>query len=223
MNLQPSILCWNIRGINDSIARNNLRNLVKVHRPTIVFIQETKCQNISDVLMDSIWDSTTHDWIFSPSSGNMGQSGGLITTWKKDMFHIVSKEVHQSWIWIRTRLASIPLLKQNFLNIYAPHNSHFKTKLWSDLQNVINSHYAEPFFLLRDFNTVRSANEVLNCIYRSKDSAIINSFINNNGLWDVPLENFNYTWFGPALKSSKLDRALLHQLGGGTSHWKLKG
>lgn len=80
MSIQPSILCWNIRGINNSIAKKNLNGLVNTYRPTIIFLQETKCREITDVLIDSIWDSITHDWIFSPSMGSMGQSGGLLTT-----------------------------------------------------------------------------------------------------------------------------------------------
>lgn len=87
---RPAILSWNIRGINNSIARRNLRNLISANLPAVIFVQETKSADICDVLRDSIWDLNSHGWIISPSSG---LSGGLLTSWDKNTITLVSSKI----------------------------------------------------------------------------------------------------------------------------------
>lgn len=68
-----SVLCWNIRGMNNAIAKRNLRNFIQVVNPKIICIQETKSTMMTDISIDSIWDATVHNWLFAPSQGHMGQ------------------------------------------------------------------------------------------------------------------------------------------------------
>lgn len=75
---------------------------------------------------------------------------------------------------------------------------------------------------LQLFSSIRGASEMSNCIYRKRDSNNFNIFMTSNNLWDVPIENYNCTWYGPSL-NSKFDRALINQSGCSDSHWRLKG
>lgn len=52
-----------------------------------------------------------HDWVYSPSTGNIGHSGGLILNWNKNTVNITSHEIHQNWIWIRGNMVDKPLVK----------------------------------------------------------------------------------------------------------------
>lgn len=61
------------------------------------------------------------------------------------------------------------------------------------------------------------------CIYRKRDSANLNTFITSNNLLDVPNSKYDFTWYGPSHKCSKLDRALLNQSVTAVLDWKLKG
>lgn len=44
----------------------------------------------------------------------------------------------------------------------------------------------------------------------SKDSEAFEQFIIENNLWDVPLQDNHYTWFGPYNRKSRIDRALVN-------------
>lgn len=49
--------------------------------------------DIKGTLVDKIWDTTSHDWLFSPSLGIRGQSGGLLTSWDKNDFTLLDHEI----------------------------------------------------------------------------------------------------------------------------------
>lgn len=48
------------------------------------------------------------------------------------------------------------------------------------------------------------------CQYVNKDSEAFEPFIIENNLWDVPLQDNHYTWFGPYNRKSRIDRALVN-------------
>lgn len=92
-----TLLTWNIRGINNTIARKNLRAIARQLNPWVMVIQETKCDTLSDSMKTSIWDDS-HDWLFSPATG---QSGGLATSWDKRKLKLIDSEMNHNIL--RTR------------------------------------------------------------------------------------------------------------------------
>jgi len=40
-----SVLCWNVRGLNDGVKRASVRNLISASNATIVCLQETKIES----------------------------------------------------------------------------------------------------------------------------------------------------------------------------------
>ena len=69
---------------------------------------------------------------------------------------------------------------------------------------------------------MRSANERLNCVYKSLDSEGFNELIADRNLSDLPLVNSEFTWFGPSKKKSKLDRALVNYAWFTMGNWSVK-
>lgn len=215
-----TILSWNIRGINNAIAKSNLRNFIAKYDPIITFVQETKSEELSVLVLDSVWSSMTHDWVQSPATG---QSGGLLTTWDYNRFTVLNNKSDTNWIWIRGNLKDNPKVIANLFNIYAPHKLKHKEGMWEKIQLIMDSYQDESFFFMGDFNSIRDGSECLNCGYRQKYSSWLNGIITNINLWDVTNTNYQFTWFGPQEKSSKLDRALLKIMGPYNSDWTLKG
>lgn len=112
-------MSWNIRGMNNTIARRNLRNLLRMGLPWVLIIQKTKCETLSERIKDSIWDDT-HDWIFASSQG---QSGGLNVSWDKRNLKMKDSIVKANWIWIRWQVISDKKELVSFtngINVYAP-------------------------------------------------------------------------------------------------------
>lgn len=77
-NFQMSILVWNCRGMGQSTIIQTIRELIRSHRPNIIFLAEIKSSNyvfISNVV-SSLGFSNFH---LVPS---IGKVGGLLVMWK---------------------------------------------------------------------------------------------------------------------------------------------
>lgn len=157
-----SILCWNIRGINNATARRNLKDLIRDNNPMFVFLQETKCQYLEPISQEYFWSSQDHSWVFSPSRG---LSGGLLISWNKSYFSLEASIIKDSWIWIRGNMANSPQIF-NFVNVYNPNSLGEKRIVWQDITNLLISHNEEPFCIMGDFNCILNDQESLNCKYK---------------------------------------------------------
>ena len=69
-----SIIIWNARGIGARDKKRCLRNLVHKFRLDVLGILETKLENITDCIVNSIWGRCSRDWYDVPSSGLSGVS-----------------------------------------------------------------------------------------------------------------------------------------------------
>lgn len=77
------IISWNIRGLGSSIKKRFLYKLIKKRKPDVVFVQETKLENLDYVTIQRLWGSGDFDFAFSSSSA---ASGGLVVIWRKASF-----------------------------------------------------------------------------------------------------------------------------------------
>lgn len=86
--------------------------------------------------------------------------------------------------------------------------------MWKQISDIKNKHQGEPLFIIGDFNSILHDTDRDQCSYRRLDMDNFRDFMIDNGLSEIPPNNFKYTWFGPDRKSSKLDRvSLLRQIG----------
>lgn len=139
-----SILNWNIRGMNNRISRRLLRNMIHTEKPIIIFLQEIKCQTLTDSFKDSIWDST-HEW---STSDAQGLSGGLITSWDTTLLTKVEGQSNHNWIWVRWKhVNNLDATSRhiNGINVYGPQNSASKKRMWEELNEILIRYSKEPF------------------------------------------------------------------------------
>lgn len=217
-----TLLSWNIRGLNNSRAKRNLKRTIQQCKPCIIFIQESKCGEISVNQKDSMWEDT-NKWIESPAEG---QSRGLIISWDDTKFELTNQKIQKHWIYMRGNLHMGDkeiMAFHNFINIYAPQKTRDKRKLWEELQHVFNERHDEPFCVGGDMNSIIEAVEAENCQYRISNSRLLATFLSNNNLGDVTGVNYKFTWFGPERKKSRLDRILIHAFWNRRSEWKIQG
>lgn len=85
------ILSWNISGLGAKIRRNSLRRLIHHHNLDMVFAQVTNLDHINPKSISSLWKDENFEWFSCPSHGN---SGGLVSIWKKSFFCI---RISQLW------------------------------------------------------------------------------------------------------------------------------
>lgn len=69
------IASWNVRGTNNRTSISNIRRLLRESKANVMFLQETKCQQWTDLSLNPIWDSTNHGWI---AINSRGAAGGIL-------------------------------------------------------------------------------------------------------------------------------------------------
>ena len=70
-----TIMSWNVRGLNDRARRDAVRTLVDDIRPSIVCLQETKLDVISQYLVFAMLGMSFADFAYLPASNT---SGGIL-------------------------------------------------------------------------------------------------------------------------------------------------
>lgn len=207
---------WNVRGLNNLITIKNIKKLIRDSKTNILFLQETKCYDWSNSLIDRIWDSINHDWIAVDS---IGAAGGLLISWDKQILTLSKVDNTQHWLWCK---GSTSLGESfNLVNIYGPHDLTEKQVFWNDLRNIHQQVDKEPLCLMGDFNSVTSKEDRANCVQNNRDMTSFNVFIDETGLIELQGANFLFTWFGPKDKKSRLDRVLVNDKWILTHQWKV--
>lgn len=93
------ILSWNARGVGNPKAFRALSDLLRISRPAIVFLSETKC---GEETTDRIKRNGNFLGCFAVKS--IGSKGGLCLLWKAKVDLRVIKSIEIYWhIWFPAR------------------------------------------------------------------------------------------------------------------------
>jgi exonuclease III len=77
--MQFNFLSWNVRRQNNPAKQEDVRQLIKLVRPDLVYLQETKLENITTATIRNVLGlEFERDFVFLPAAGKGG--GILITT-----------------------------------------------------------------------------------------------------------------------------------------------
>lgn len=206
--LSLTISSWNVRGACKEVNRINISSVVREAKPTIFCLQETKTTQWTDRKINTLGMGSSVGMLDVPP---LGLSGGLLTLWKEDEVSLISSKKSRHWIWM---MGECRRTMVNFCcaNVYAPQKYREKAQLWEDLSSLMEGSRNVPIILIGDFNSVLHESERENCEYSSLDSEQFSNFLSQNQLWDTPLSNSSFTWYGPANKKSKLDRVLVNNM-----------
>lgn len=211
-------MSWNIRGLNNSVAKRGVKEYMSTHKVNVMCIQETKIECRENSANCNILDMDLFKWCGQDS---IGLSGGLVTVWDSNLFKCVGIAQDQNWIW--TVLDCLHDHKRlNVINVYAPQKHKAKMRLWSDLSKVIDEVLGEALCIVGDMNCIRNAKESANCIYTRTNSSDFNDFIDQNNLFDLEAKNGVFTWFGHGNKKSRLDRVLVNSCWMNIGDWCLE-
>ncbi|GJR92162.1 RNA-directed DNA polymerase, eukaryota [Tanacetum coccineum] len=136
------------------------------------------------------------------------RSGGLISMWHLNTFLKEAIWCDEPYIIAKGKWKN--LAGDCFMiNIYGPQDSSTKSSLWNRIADFMH-HHKGKFILFGDMNVVRNENESFGSIFSQIEADHFNSFIDLNGLIDLPIGGRLYTWMNKAwTKLSKLDRFLI--------------
>ena len=78
-----TLISWNVRGLNERARRDNVRTLVDDVRPSIVCLQETKLNVISEYLVFAMLGMNFTEFAYLPASNTRG--GILVAARQSDV------------------------------------------------------------------------------------------------------------------------------------------
>lgn len=204
------ILSWNIRGVGARIKRRSLKKLLNKHEPWVTFVQESKMEALPPKDARSMWNCADVGICISPSHGN---SGGLITLWKKSHFKLSSLRVERNWIAIEGTLIT-ESFNCTLVNICNSCDASVRANTWNEISEYcMASQY--PCLIAGNFNEILDPSERGSNTIDYTSSSQFQVFISNLHLLEIRPSVGWFTWFKGASKS-KLDRFLVQ------SDWVVK-
>jgi hypothetical protein len=208
------IVCsFNIRGLGSRVKRNKIRDLVKDHNLDFLAIQETKMEEMSDVLCYSLWGSRDVGWLAVPSRGN---SDGLLSLWNKDKYSLVFSFTGEDFAGVCLNIIQEQRICY-VLNVYAKCDLVARRSLWDCILMSKRGFGGDLWCVVGDFNSVRTREEkrglgAVTLPSNGADFNVFNNFIAGMELVEIPLFGRTFTWSHPnGVSMSKLDRFLLSE------------
>jgi len=125
------LVSWNVRGLNSPGKSRLLKNMIKLEKPQICFLQETKCN--SDRLgsiLSKIWPGCR-----SVAVDATGASGGLAIAWNPQSisltdFHATHHLMQAAFHFLGTNIHG------NISNVYFPQDAGSKKTLLDTIEEL---------------------------------------------------------------------------------------
>jgi hypothetical protein len=201
--MKPSIVSWNVRGLNGSDKRLKVRNLLRRWKADIICLQETKMAYISGSFVRSVWSCPYADWCYLASRGT---AGGILLMWDRRVVEKMEMYVGEFVVACSFRNVA-DSFSWAFAGVYGPHYISSRRLLWEELAGLM-SWWELPWCIGGDFNVTRFPNERSGDGRFRSDMMDFSDFISEQGLMDLPLAGGTFTWSN--LSSwSRLDRFLV--------------
>ncbi|KAG6637403.1 hypothetical protein CIPAW_11G176300 [Carya illinoinensis] len=86
--MQPKIISWNVRGLNDRNKCLHIKSLLRLWKGDVVCFQETKLWCINRSIICSLWGCSYVGWAYLASEG---ASSGVLLMWDKRVVEAVEK------------------------------------------------------------------------------------------------------------------------------------
>lgn len=201
-----NILSWNVRGLNDLAKRRCIRSVVSTFNRSVVCLQESKVNFVSQSFLRSCCGSSIDRCQFLPA---VGASGGLITCWNSKIFSCSEVLIRKHSL---TLLLTYSASGKCFYltNVYGPPTWNGKDEFCSELLNLV-SICSPSWVICGDFNFTKNQSKRKGSCWSNKAMAMFADLISNLAMIDLPLSNQNFTWSNMQHQPSlaKLDRFLV--------------
>lgn len=200
-----SCMVWNVQGAGSREFLKVLRELIRLHKPTILILVETHMGGNHAQKLANLLKFNGHVRVDA-----QGFSGGIWVYWKPKVVTVDAIEQNHQYITMEvTRVGETPWY---FSAIYASPNPTNRKTLWEALTNFANTHN-KPWLLAGDFNETRFDWErSVSCAETSRRSERFNNWIECTHLIEVEFSGPSHTWSrGNSIetrRSARLDRML---------------
>ncbi|KAK3221173.1 hypothetical protein Dsin_015143 [Dipteronia sinensis] len=117
---------WNIRGLGREEKRKVVLNLVKEHKPMVLFLQETKLNYFDNSVINSLGGRYLTRGMGVEADGS---AGGLVSLWNDDLFTVIACIKSDRCIALAGELVKQRKMMV-FCNVYAANVESDRKILW---------------------------------------------------------------------------------------------
>ncbi|CAN1246044.1 LINE-1 retrotransposable element ORF2 protein [Linum grandiflorum] len=206
-----SLLAWNCRGIGGSLVNETLHNVTNQHRPSFLFLSETKSTSANVVsLFHGLRFPPTNNVIIDCDSEN---AGGIALTWSSD-FTVTVLAATSTYIIVKTMFPDNIFVL--LVCVYLPCDRIARHQHFSELSSFIQNQ-PFPIICFGDFNVVTSIDEKQGGLSINPSTVSrFRTFILDLGLYDPGYVGPSFTWSNRARDTARviqcrLDRFLISQ------------
>lgn len=203
------VVSFNVRGTGSRLKGRAVRELVGREQIDLLFLQETKAQNVDIHLCRSLWGEGDCEW---QALLAVNRAGGLIC--RKGVFSLSDVHMGTSFIALVVCWENLPQ-QCVIVNIYSSSSFEEKRAQLRELVEWKSSLPNIPWCIEGDFNAIRSNDEGRGCAssqyHGGREMSAFNNFIVEMELLDIPLHGRKFTWIRPNGSAlSRLDRFFMN-------------
>lgn len=185
-----SILCWNVRGLNDGAKRASVRNVISASGASIVCLQETKIENwTQSLLIDTVGPELARNCTVLPA---IGTAGGILLATSDRYFHMqpLPPTDHSTSI-------KITMLEENvswcLTGVYGPQEDQDKINFLQEISNL-KQQMGAAWLIIGDFNLIYRAEDKNNNQVNIQMMNRFKNVIDNLQLAPLDLRGRRFTW-----------------------------
>lgn len=125
------VASWNIRGLGSREKKRMVRRLVNIHKPSILFLQESKLKSFDNRMVNALGSPVLNKGLAMDMEGALG---GLVTLWNNQFFKVKAYMSNKNCIILAGQLVS---LNRDVVmcNGYVAYIENERKTLWDFLLN----------------------------------------------------------------------------------------
>jgi exonuclease III len=205
MSMQYTILSWNMRGMNNAVRQEEIKQLMTIYSPDLVCLQETKLSVINlSVVRNALGSLYANSFVYLPTDRT---KGGILIAAKDStlQLHNPSFSNHSASVVVSDLRSNV---QWTFTGVYGPQGDLEKKMFLKKLKHL--KHMALPLWLIMgDFNLIYKGQDKNNT---RVNRGLMNRFrktLNNLKVKEIQLIGKRYTWCNRQVNPtmSRIDRA----------------
>lgn len=204
-----SILSWNVRGLNARARQNAVRTLIDDLRPSIVCLQETKLDVISQTVILSMLGRAFGDFAYLPASETRG--GILIAGHQQDVtLGNVFLGCYSITVSVASTQNNVPPDNWWLTSVYGPQEDADKVLFLDELE-AIRDACPGPWAVIGDFNLILNESDKNNDRINRANLRRFRRTVATLELQDLHLHGRCFTWSNERENPTlvRLDRVLV--------------
>ncbi|XP_073354886.1 uncharacterized protein [Aegilops tauschii subsp. strangulata] len=205
MDLSPTLICWNVRGLNNPAKRKAVKEYIDTVKSSLVCLQETKLDVIDKYTIMQCLGPSFDGFAYVPSEETRG---GILLAWDSTMVDVVGVQNDANFLigWMQPK-GSAPWW---ISVVYGPQGDELKTKFLEDL-SARRATCPGAWMILGDFNMILRASKKSNNNLNRGMMNKFRRFVDEHELKELYMHGRHFTWSNERERPTltKIDRVLV--------------